>query len=209
MRFAVAAIVGGIAMAGQGAWAADAAPKGPDAARGQKIAAQVCAACHGADGNSAIAANPHLAGQHPEYLAKQLSDFKANKERKNPVMMGMATPLSNEDMRDVAAYYAGQKPKGGAAKNKDLVGAGQKIYRAGNAATGVPACAACHGPNGAGIPAQYPRLSGQFADYTAAQLKAFRAGERVNDANQMMRMVAARMTDAEIAAVAEYIAGLR
>jgi len=209
MKFAVAAIVGGIAMVGQGAWAADAVQKAPDAVRGQKIAAQVCAACHGADGNSAIAGNPHLAGQHPEYVVKQLNDFKANKERKNPVMMGMATPLSAEDMRDVAAYYASQKPKGGAAKSKDLVGAGQKLYRGGNAATGLPACAACHGPNGAGMPSQYPRLSGQLADYTAGQLKAFRSGERLNDANQMMRMVALRMTDAEIAAVAEYIAGLR
>ncbi len=209
MRVGVAAILGCLAMAAPGAWAADASQKAPDAARGQKIAAQVCAACHGADGNSALAGNPNLAGQHSAYVVKQLTEFKANKERKNPVMMGMATPLSAEDMRDVAAYFASQKPKGGSAKNKDLVAAGQKIYRGGNSATGVPACSACHGPNGSGIPAQYPRIAGQLADYTTAQLKAFRAGERSNDPNQMMRMAAGRMTDAEIAAVAEYIAGLR
>lgn len=209
MRFGVAAMLGCLAMAAPGAWAADAAQKASDSARGQKIATQVCAACHGADGNAVLAGNPHLAGQHAAYMAKQLNDFKANKERKNAIMLGMVSPLSADDMRDVAAYYASQRPKAGAAKNKDLVALGQKLYRGGNPATGVPACSACHGPNGAGIPAQYPRLSGQIADYTAAQLKAFRTGERQNDPNQMMRMIAARMTDEEIAAVADYIAGLR
>lgn len=189
--------------------AADTARKAADLKNGQKIATQVCAACHGADGNSAAAANPHLAGQHAEYLAKQLQDLKANKERKNAVMMGMSANLSDEDMRDVAAHYASQKPKPTVAKNKDLLAAGQKLYRGGNGATGVPACSSCHGPTGAGIPAQYPRLAGQFADYTQTQLKAFRSGERANDQNQMMRMVAARMTDKEIAAVAEYLSGLQ
>jgi cytochrome c553 len=209
MMVRVAALVGCLAMAGTGAWAADAAKQAPDPANGQKVATQVCAACHGADGQSAAPANPHLAGQHADYLAKQLHDFNNNKERKNAIMVGMVAPLSAGDMRDVAAHYAGQKPKAGAAKNKDLVSKGQKLYRAGNAATGVPACSACHGPNGAGVPSQYPRLSGQIADYTAAQLKAFRAGERANDVNQMMRMIAARMTDQEIAAVAEYVSGLQ
>jgi len=209
MRVEGAAMLWSLAIAATGTWAAEVAHKAPDPVRGQKIAAQVCAACHGADGNSALAGNPHLAGQYPAYLAKQLHDFKANKERKNPVMMGMAAPLSADDVRDVSAYYASQKPKGGAAKSKELVALGQKLYRGGNAATGVPACSSCHGPNGAGIPAQYPRIAGQLADYTVSQLKAFRTGERRNDPNQMMRMVAAQMSDAEIAAVAEYIAGLR
>jgi len=184
-------------------------PKGPDLVAGQKIATQVCAACHGANGQSAIAANPHLAGQHAEYIQKQLADFKNNKDRKNAVMMSMAQPLSPDDMKSVAAHYAAQKSKPGAAANKDLVPLGQKIYRGGNAATGVPACSGCHGPNGSGIPAQYPRIAGQFAEYTAAQLKAFRSMERANDPNQMMRAVAARLTDQEIAAVAEYLAGLQ
>ena len=184
-------------------------PKTADLALGQKIATQVCAACHGVDGQSAAPANPHLAGQHADYLVKQLADFKANKDRKNAVMMSMAQPLSADDMRAVAAHYANQKPKAAAATNKDLVALGQRLFRGGNAATGVPACAGCHAPNGAGIPAQYPRLSGQFAEYTAAQLRAFRALERSNDANQMMRAIAARMTDQEIAAVAEYLAGLQ
>jgi cytochrome c553 len=150
-----------------------------------------------------------LAGQHAEYLAKQLHDFKSNKDRKNAVMMGMVAPLSADDVRDVAAYYGAQKPKPGFAQNKELVALGQKLYRGGNSATGVPACAACHGPDGSGLPSQYPRLAGQFAEYTASQLKAFRAGERANDANQMMRVIAARMTDREVAAVAQYAAGLR
>jgi cytochrome c553 len=181
----------------------------PDLALGKKIATEVCAACHGATGQSAAAANPHLAGQHAQYTYKQLVDFKNNKDRKNAVMMSMAQPLSEKDMRSVAAYYAAQKPKVMGAAKKDLVPLGQKIYRGGNAATGVPACSGCHGPNGAGIPAQYPRLAGQFAEYTVAQMKAFRTMERANDPAQMMRSVAARMTDQEIAAVAEYLAGLQ
>lgn len=208
MRVSVATVVFSSIMAAAGnALAAD--TKGPDLAAGQKIATQVCAACHGANGQSAIAANPHLAGQHAEYLYKQLVDFKADKERKNAVMMSMVQPLSTDDMKAVAAHYAAQQPKPGAAAKKDVVALGQKIYRGGNAATGVPACSGCHGPNGSGIPAQYPRIGGQFSDYTAAQLKAFRAAERANDPSQMMRAVAARMTDQEIAAVAEYVSGLK
>lgn len=206
MRIGTTIAMAGI-VAAAGAWAQN-APR-PDAAKGQKIASQTCVACHGADGNSAAPANPNLAGQHPEYIAKQLHDFKANKDRKNPVMLGMTSPLSADDIRDVAAHYAGQKPKPLAAKDKALVELGQKIYRGGNTATGVPACSACHGPNGAGMPAQYPRLAGQYSEYTVAQLRAFRSEERANDPNRMMRGFVARMTDREILAVAEYIAGLR
>lgn len=185
-----------------------AAPKA-DAAKGAQIATQVCAACHNPDGNSAVAVNPKLAGQHPEYIAKQLADLKANKTRKNAVMLGFASGMSTEDMRNVAAYYAEQKPKDGSARSPDSAKQGEKIYRGGIADKGVAACAGCHGPAGAGIPAQYPRLAGQWADYTKAQLIAFRAGERANDPAGMMRGVAARMSDAEMAAVADYIAGLK
>ena len=211
---ALAAFLLGTAFSAEaGAAEAQAAAK-PDIAKGQKIATQVCAACHAADGNSVMPSNPRLAGQHPEYLLKQLMNFKpANgkpAERNNVVMGGMASTLSSADeMRDVAAYFATQKPKPDAAKSKDLVTIGEKLYRGGNAATGVPACASCHGPTGAGIPAQYPRIAGQFAEYAEAQLKAFRNGERANDPQKMMRTVAARMSDLEIRAVSDYVAGLR
>ncbi len=184
-----------------------------DAAKAQGIVNQVCAACHAADGNSQIAANPKLAGQIPEYLYKQLANFKAaagkKAERDNPVMAAMAASLSPEDMRNLAAYFAGQAAKPGAAKSKDLIALGQRIYRGGIASEGIAACAACHGPNGAGMPAQYPRVSGQPAEYTEAQLKAFRSGARDNDPNATMRGVAGRLSDREIEAVADYIAGLR
>ncbi|HET9735341.1 MAG TPA: c-type cytochrome [Burkholderiales bacterium] len=197
-------------------WAAQAAAQGtakPDVAKGESIAKQVCAACHAADGNSAIAANPKLAGQFQEYLHKQLVNFKpqgAKKaERDNAIMAGMVANLSSDDMRNVAAYYAGQKLRPATASSKELASHGQKLWRGGNAANGVPACAGCHGPDGAGIPSQFPRLAGQFAEYVEAQLKLFRAGGRANDASGMMRGVAAKMTDQEIKAVAEYAAGLR
>jgi len=184
-----------------------------DAAKAQTIVTQVCAACHGADGNSAAPANPSLAGQHADYLLKQLMNFKAQDgkpaERVNPVMAGMVAPLSVDDMKNLAAYYAQQKPKPRAARNADLVKQGQAIYRAGIASKGVAACSGCHSPNGAGIPSQYPRLAGQHPEYIAAQLKAFRAGERANDAGSMMRVTASKMSDKEITAVAEYLAGLR
>ncbi|MBI5909885.1 MAG: cytochrome c4 [Betaproteobacteria bacterium] len=184
-----------------------------DAAKGQAVANQTCAACHGADGNSQIAVNPKLAGQIPEYLHKQLVNFKAaagkKAERDNPLMAGMVASLSPEAMRNLAAYYAGQTAKSGTAKSKDLVALGQKIYRGGVAGKGVAACASCHGPNGAGMPAQYPRLAGQHAEYTETQLKAFRAGERSNDPNNAMRGVAGKLSDREIQGVADYIAGLR
>ena len=185
----------------------------PDTAKGQGVASQVCAACHSADGNSAAAANPKLAGQGYDYLHKQLQNFKPQggkkAERENAVMAGMVTNLSAADMKNLAAYYAGQKLKPAKATDKELAALGQKIYRGGNAASGVPACAGCHGPTGAGIPAQYPRIAGQFAEYVEAQLRAFRGGRRANDPNGMMRGVAVRMNDREIQAVAEYVAGLR
>jgi len=185
-----------------------------DMERGRKIATEVCAACHGADGNSPTAVNPNIAGQHADYITLQLAHFKAG-VRANAVMLGMATPLSADDMRAVGLYYSRQKPKGLAAKDIELVKAGQALWRGGDAATGVPACSACHSPTGAGIPKSYPRIAGQYADYTYAQLKAFRSGERGmdkdgKDANgRVMHGVVRAMTDAQMRAVAEYAAGLR
>ncbi|MCW5620074.1 MAG: cytochrome c4 [Burkholderiales bacterium] len=180
----------------------------PDPAKGRAIATGVCVACHGVDGNSPITANPVLAGQHSEYIVKQLRNYKSG-DRQNPIMNGMAASLSEQDMQDVAAYYASQKAHQGTARDAGVARAGQQLYRGGNADNGTAACAGCHSPSGAGIPAQYPRLKGQHADYTIAQLKAFRAGERTNDDSAMMRSIAARMSDAEIAAVAEYVQGLQ
>jgi len=184
-----------------------------DAAKAQPIVDKVCAACHAADGNSQVAINPKLAGQIPEYLHKQLTNFKAaagkKAERENPVMAGMVAGLSPEDLRNLAVYFAGQTAKPGAAKSKDLVALGQKIYRGGIVGKGVPACASCHGANGSGMPAQYPRLSGQHAEYVEAQLKGFRSGERANDPVSAMRGVAGKLSDREIQAVADYVAGLR
>ncbi len=202
LTISLALLVVGIAHANS---PAPAAPK-PDLAKGQTTSTNVCAACHTADGTRGSPANPIIAGQHPEYLAKQLAEFKAGK-RKNAVMAGFAATLSEEDMRNVAHFYASKSVKPGFAKNKDTVLLGEKIYRGGIAAKGVPACAACHGPSGAGLPVQYPRLSGQHADYTEAQMIAFRDGKRLN--GPMMNGVAEKMSDKEIKAVSDYIAGLR
>lgn len=185
----------------------------PDTAKAEGIAKQVCAACHAADGNSVAPANPKIAGQFPEYLHKQLADFKPKQGKKaareSAIMSAMVASLSEDDMKGLATYFSGQKLKPAAASDKDLVALGQKLWRGGNAGEGVPACAGCHGPAGAGIPAQYPRLAGQYAEYVVAQLKAFREGVRANDPNGMMRGVAAHLTDREIRAVAEYAAALR
>lgn len=185
----------------------------PDAAKGQVIAAKVCAACHNADGNSGIAQNPVLAGQGYDYLLKQLVAFKKAKgqegARPNAIMTAQVAELSDQDMKDLAAHYTAQKPKGLSARNKELVGLGEKIYRGGVADRGIAACAGCHGPAGAGLPSQYPRLAGQHADYTEQQMKSWRAEERDNDPNAMMRMVAKKLNDKEIKAVSDYIAGLR
>ena len=189
-------------------FAADAAPKAakPDLAKGEAIVAGVCAACHAADGNSMIPANPKLAQQHPEYILKQLQEFKSGK-RANPVMMGFAAQMSPEDMRNVAYFVASKTASPGFAKEKETVALGEKIYRGGIADRQIAACAGCHGPNGSGMPAQYPRLSGQNADYTVSQLTQFRDGVRKNSVQ--MTQVAAKMNDREIKAVADYIAGLR
>jgi cytochrome c553 len=184
-----------------------------DPAKAQQIVTQLCVACHAADGNSPAPANPILAAQHPEYTYRQLMNFKPQggkpAERNNAVMAGMVANLSEDDMKNLAAYFAGQKLKPRAARDATLAKQGEAIYRGGIMAKGVAACASCHAPNGAGIPAQYPRLAGQHAEYTAGQLKAFRSGQRANDPAQMMRGVAAKLSDQEIAAVSEYIAGLR
>ncbi|MEO8057710.1 MAG: c-type cytochrome [Burkholderiales bacterium] len=177
----------------------------PDLAKGQLTSTNVCGACHTADGSRGSPANPILQGQHPEYLAKQLAEFKSGK-RANAIMQGMATTLSESDMKNVAAFYAGKEAKPGFAKNKDLVSLGEKIYRGGIADRSIPACAGCHSPTGAGLPAQYPRLAGQHADYTEAQLVAFRSGARKN--SLPMTGVAAKLNDKEIKAVSDYIAGL-
>jgi cytochrome c553 len=182
----------------------------PDPSKGQAIATSVCVACHAADGNSASAAFPKLAGQHEQYLLKQLRDFKAQPGQKaavrqNPVMAGIVASLSDQDMVNLAAYFASQTPKGGAARDAATVPLGQKIYRGGIADKGVPACASCHGPTGQGIPIQFPRVSGQWADYTHAQLTAFTQGTRKNE---VMQPIASRLTDTEMKAVADYMAGL-
>jgi cytochrome c553 len=183
------------------------------AAKAQGIVTQVCSACHGNDGNSVSPANPKIAGQFPEYLGKQLGDFKAaagkKAARENPLMNSMVANLSEADMTALAGYFGGQKLKPAAASDKDLAALGQKLWRGGNAATGVPACSGCHGPTGAGIPGQYPRLGGQYPEYIATQLKSFRDGARANDPNGMMRGVAARLTEREINGLAQYAAGLR
>jgi len=185
----------------------------PDLARARQIVAQVCAACHGADGNSVSAANPNLAGQQAEYISVQLAHFKDG-TRSNPIMAGMAASLTPEDMKSLGAYFEQQKPKGLAARDPQLVAQGQKLFRGGNAATGVPACAACHTPTGVGIPVRYPRISGQYADYTFAQLQAFKSSQRGMDKEgkdvngRVMAQIAARMSEIEMRAVADYVAGL-
>ena len=178
----------------------------PDLAKGEASFSAVCASCHAADGNSTTPVNPKLAQQHPEYLVKQLQEFKSGK-RENAIMKGFATALSEDDMKNIGYWLASKKAKAGFAKDKDLVAMGERIYRGGIPDRQIAACAGCHSPNGAGIPAQYPRLSGQHSDYTTAQLVAFRDGVRKNSAQ--MSGVAAKMNDREIKAVSDYIAGLR
>ena len=222
-KFLLAALVGAAAVAPSfaadehgsapaAAAAAPAKPAKPDPAKGDTLFSastptiQSCASCHNADGNSSIAANPKLAQQHPEYIVKQLQEFKSGK-RKNSVMTSMASHLSDQDMRDIAWFVGSKKIKPGFSKDKDTVALGEKIWRGGIGDRMVPACAGCHSPNGAGIPAQYPRLGGQNTEYTVAQLTAFRDGVRLNSAQ--MTGVAAKLNDREIKAVADYIAGLR
>jgi cytochrome c553 len=205
----VARVSVGLALTFLGAWvfaAEPAATAKADPAKGAAIAAGTCAACHTSDGTRGSAANPILQGQHADYLAKQLAEFKSGK-RDSAIMKAMAATLSEADMKNVAAFYASKQAKPGFAKNKDLASVGEKLYRGGAADRMIPACSGCHSPNGAGIPAQYPRIAGQHADYVEAQLVAFRGGARRN--NAAMTGVAAKLSDREIKALSDYVAGLR
>ena len=206
--FANLLIAGFVAASSFSAVANEAAPAKykPDVAKGEASFGAVCAACHGADGNSPTPAYPKLAQQHPEYIVKQLTEFKSDK-RANAIMKGFASALSEEDMKNIAYWVGSKASKPGFSKEKEMVTLGERIYRGGIADRQIPACAGCHSPNGAGIPAQYPRLAGQHADYAVAQLTAFRDGVRKNSAQ--MTGVAAKLNDREIKAVADYVAGLR
>jgi len=167
-----------------------------------------CVACHGVDGNSVNGEWPTLAGQHPQYIIKQLKAFKAG-ARQNPLMTPMAAPLSEQDMEDLAAYFSSQTVNGLEA-DAAKVSQGQRLFRAGDPERGIAACGSCHGPTGHGNPAAlYPSIRGQHSTYVEAQLKAYRSGTRQTDQNQMMRGVTQSMTDDQIAAVAGYVQGLR
>lgn len=195
------------------AFASEEAKATVDLAKAKQIAEGVCVACHGADGNSPAATNPNIAGQIPEYLHKQLTNFKAvdgkPAVRNSPIMGGMVAALSEEDMKSLSVYFSQQKLKPSTGKDEKLVAEGQKLWRMGDFDKGVPACAGCHGATGAGLPAQYPRLAGQYAEYTEDQLKKFRGDERANDPEKMMRVIAAKLSDRQMKAVAEYAASLR
>lgn len=186
-----------------------------DPEKGKEIATGICASCHNADGNSVIPTNPTLAGQHVEYITKQLMDFKAEGDspakRDNPVMASMVAALSEDDMKNLAAYYAQQKSQPGTTSESDtsLLELGKRVYNGGNLENNVPACSSCHSPNGQGIPPHYPKLAGQHAAYVVSQLEAFRQASRVNDKNQEMQKAVLRMSAQEIKAVADYIATLQ
>jgi cytochrome c553 len=184
-----------------------------DPAKAQQIVKQVCSACHNLDGNSTIPANPVIAAQHPEYAFKQLLNFKSEggkpAERPSPVMNGIVASLTRDDMANLALYFGGQQAKPRVARDAELVKLGEAIYRGGVLSRNIPACSSCHGPNGAGIPAQFPRIAGQHAQYTEQELRRFRLGERANDPNRMMRLVAQKLSDKEILGLAQYIQGLR
>ncbi len=183
------------------------APQKIDLAQGEASYSGICLACHGEGGGGVedIPTQPRLAHQHPDYFIKQMMDFRSG-ARENAVMEGMAQAVSEEDIHNIAAWLLTQKPAFGTASDKELLELGERIYRGGIAERKIPACAGCHSPNGAGIPAQYPRLAGQFSDYTVAQLTQFRDGTRKN--NQPMIDIASKMNDREIKAVSEYISGL-
>ena len=204
----LAAVIGLPALAN-----AQATPK-PDPAKAREIVTQVCAACHGADGSSPTSANPSLAGMPADYITTQLAHFKTG-IRQNAIMQGMSATLSDADMVSLGAYFAGQKPRQLESKDASLAREGQRLWRAGDAANGVPACSACHGPTGAGIPRNYPRLGGQWSDYTLLQLKAFKAGERGMDKagkdvnGRIMAGVVRVMSESQMKALADYAQGLR
>jgi cytochrome c553 len=187
---------------------ASAAALGDGSAEEGQSKATACVACHGPNGNSANPEWPSLAGQHEQYIRKQLQAFKSG-ARKNPLMSPMAMGLSDDDMEDLGAYFASQKPAGLEADAAKLP-LGQRIYRSGDPKSGIPACAACHGPTGSGNPpVAYPLLRAQYGTYVAAQLRAYRAGARQTDQNKVMRDVAGTMSDEQIDAVASYVQGLR
>jgi cytochrome c553 len=207
MKFVVSLAAMLVAAAAQASSPAPAAPKG-DPKAAESIVNAVCAGCHAVDGNSVAPANPKLAGLNAEYINKQLTNFKSG-ERKNAVMGGMVATLTPQDMLNLAAYFSQQTPKPATSKDAALATLGQKVFRGGVLGAGVPACASCHGAQGQGIPVQFPRLAGQHADYIYSQLNQFRVGARANDGAKMMRTIAAKMTDADMKAVAAYIQGLR
>lgn len=211
MKKAVTAIAFALLLAGTAtAQAEDGTPylDGGDPESGESLS-QTCTACHGPDGNSPEAQWPNIAGQHASYTFKQLKDFKAGEERSNSQMAGIVADLSEEEMRDLAAYYAEQPQKTMGAADEERVERGEKIYLGGIPNKGVAACVACHGPRGRGSPAaNYPDVGGQYAQYLITQLEHFRSGERANDRASMMRSLASEMSDEEIRAVSEYMAGL-
>lgn len=207
---AILMLLTSMAQAGEASVKTAASPAAPSNAEllklGQQTASAVCVACHGLDGMSAVSANPNIAGMPAQYIAKQLQLFKSG-ERKNATMQGMVASLNPDQMKGLGLYYFSQKTKPNAmARDKSLSEAGQKIYRSGIAAAKVPACAGCHGGAGAGIPAQYPRLAGQWPEYTLEALKGFASGERQNP---QMHAIASRMQEKDMKAAAEYIAGMR
>ena len=215
VRFSLSILFAACAACATSAFASTAAPAAkpaavevvkPDAAKGEVIANGVCVACHTNDGSRGVPANPILQGQHPEYLVKQLTEYKSGK-RVNAIMTGIASTLSEADMKNVAAYFTTKKAQPGFATNKDTVALGEKIYRGGIAERNIPACAGCHSPTGAGIPSLYPRLGGQHAEYVETQLIAYRGGTRNNSAQ--MIGIAAKLNDREIKAVSDYLTGLR
>ena len=206
MKYNVLLALAGLTMAAGALANPTPAPVPADPAKGKLIAEKICAACHGVDGNSVAAANPVLAGQHPDYIVKQLTEFKSGK-RNNAIMLGMASSLSDQDMKNVAAWFGTQKPKAREAQDPKTMEAGRAIYRTGIASAKVPACMACHGPAGNGMPSQYPRVGSQFGSYIEAQMLAFKKGERAN--NPIMTDIAKRMSDSDIKTVSNYISGLR
>lgn len=182
-----------------------------DAKKGAALAQGLCAACHASDGNSVIPANPILAGQHYNYLKNQLNYFQVKEgedraKRENAVMLGIASGLSSDDIDNLAAYYSQQKIKPSYASNLELAKVGEVVYKAGDDIRGIPSCSSCHGPRGLGVPGQFPRISGQHATYTASTLKSYKNGSRAN--NKQMMAISSRLTEAQINALAEYLAGL-
>ena len=182
-----------------------------DVNKGAALAQGLCAACHASDGNSVIPANPILAGQHYTYLKNQLNYFQVKEgedkaKRENAVMLGIASGLSSDDIDNLAAYYSQQKIKPSYASNLELAKAGEVVYKAGDDSRGLPSCSSCHGPRGLGVPGQFPRISGQHATYTASTLKSYKNGSRAN--NKQMMAISSRLTEAQINALAEYLAGL-